>query len=412
MSTRTQSKAKSTTTKADHMLRINRSMLADALARLTSVIDAKTTIPIVGCVRIHVVKEDVVLTGTDLDNQFRLPVFFREVSHGFDICLHHRSLFNIVKRIKSAEELIIRYTVTAGTGDDGDHDEDDGAENRDHGLVYSDLTISADSTTFALSTYDPEDFPELEVPKTTSPWVKVPALQLKEGLEAVVTSISHEATRQYLGGVYLEACRTTQGEEADGLFLTSTDGHRMAHHHLPDVKVRKEMPSGIVQEYSVKLLLDEIKRQPLMSHISIRVSETKFEAKIGDAVYVGKLIDGTFPDYTRVIPTNGVEFTFDRVRMIEALTAVGIIGASTVKIDVRKNVIELQAQCDGANISTPIAAKNDTEISFGVAREYLHTALVHCAGGHDDVTMSIEDAGSPMKFTCGRTLTVIMPKRV
>src|SRR5262249_2394432 len=118
---------------------------------------------------------------------------------------------------------------------------------------------------------------------------------LKRLIDRTRFAISTEETRYYLNGIYLHPL-----PDKKLLRAVATDGHRLARAETEMPKGAERMsgiilPRKAVQE--VRKLLDDID-QP----IEIAVSDSKIRLDIGGIVLTSKLIDGTFPDYERVIP--------------------------------------------------------------------------------------------------------------
>lgn len=232
------------------------SVLTKGLKSLLPVIERRNTIPILGCVQI----DGRLLRGTDLDVELaiKLPATEAEGS----ICIDHRSLFALVRNIPGDETITI---------------EGDG----------SSATVTFSSGRYDLATAPASDFPDINIDDNRHD-VPIDGERLKAAISFVSPSISTEETRYYLNGVCLDSERAV-----------ATDGHRMSIHPLGfDGTLFNKC---IVPRKTVSIL------NGLPAPKSVQIANDK---KIGmmisfdGATVITKLIDGTFPDYTRVIPTS------------------------------------------------------------------------------------------------------------
>src|SRR6202035_526538 len=153
-------------------------------------------------------------------------------------------------------------------------------------------------STFTLACLPPEDYPLMaggELPHGFT----LQATELKTLIDRTRFAISTEETRYYLNGIFLHS---TTSSDNPVLRAVATDGHRLARVEIMLPEGAAGMPGVIVPRKTVtelRKLIDETEQE-----IGVALSETKIRFTFGDAVLTSKLIDGTFPDYDRVIPTN------------------------------------------------------------------------------------------------------------
>jgi DNA polymerase-3 subunit beta len=160
------------------------------------------------------------------------------------------------------------------------------------------LAIRAGRSRFTLQTLPESDFPDLAAGEMTHSF-KLAASAMKRLIDRTQFAISTEETRYYLNGIYLHAAGSAK---AATLRAVATDGHRLAQVELDLPKGAAGMPGVIVPRKTV----GEVQRliEDSEAEIGIELSQTKIRFTIGDVVLTSKLIDGTFPDYGRVIPAN------------------------------------------------------------------------------------------------------------
>ena len=158
------------------------------------------------------------------------------------------------------------------------------------------LAIRAGRSRFTLQTLPESDFPDLAAGDMTHTF-KLAAADLKRLIDKTQFAISTEETRYYLNGIYLHTAGTGK---APTLRAVATDGHRLAQVELPLPAGADGMPGIIVPRKTV----GEVQRliEDADGEVAIELSQGKIRFTIGDVVLTSKLIDGTFPDYGRVIP--------------------------------------------------------------------------------------------------------------
>ena len=246
---------------------VERAGLLKCLAHVQSVVERRNTIPILSNVLIEAVPEGLKLMATDLDLQVVEQVPAQVSTPGATTVSAH-TLFDIVRKLPEGSQVEISV-----------------AEGR--------MTVIAGRARFTLSTLPRDDFPviaETDLPTRFS----LPAATLKQIIDKTRFAISTEETRYYLNGIFLHV-------NDDSLRAVATDGHRMARVQLDKPAGAEAMPDVIVPRKcvaEVRKLLDEAEGE-----IDIALSASKIRFQLGNAVLTSKLIDGTFPDYSRVIPT-------------------------------------------------------------------------------------------------------------
>src|SRR5439155_11961668 len=250
---------------------IERAMLLKSLGHIQSVVERRNTIPILSNVLIEG-REDgsIRLMATDLDLQVDESVP-ATVSQAGATTVSAHTLFDIVRKLPEGSQV----EIAAAEGK---------------------MQILAGRARFNLSTLPRDDFPviaEGELPTR----FELPAATLRQIIDKTRFAISTEETRYYLNGIFLHV-----SDEAQPLLkAAATDGHRLARVTVPRPAGSEGMPDVIIPRKCVaelRKLLDEVD-----GTVQISLSETKVRFGLGTATLTSKLIDGTFPDYSRVIPT-------------------------------------------------------------------------------------------------------------
>lgn len=248
---------------------------------------------------------------------------------------------------------------------------------------------------------------------------------IREALESVEFAIWTEATRYYLNGVFMHFMDTTE------IAFVATDGHRLARKIVAmpaPVQFNGEggMPGVIVPRAAVAFLLKAWGGKACPADVQISVSTTTIRFTWGNRVLVSKLIDGTFPDYCRVIPASP-----DRIAEIETssfaemLSTVSQISDSTdapVKLSFRTGSVRLT--CKGHSVGGDCSAEyslvsytgEPLEIGFNSA--YLAECLAVMQGASKsgiNAVLELTDAGSPARIVSRSRDDfdiVLMPTRV
>jgi len=252
-------------------LTIDKPGLAKALAHMASVVERRNTIPILSNVLLTAGSNELQLTSTDLDMELVETVACASTGDGA-ITVPAHMFHDIVRKLPEGEIELNR----------------DAEQER--------LVMTSGPAQFSLQTLPSDDFPALSVEDLGHAFT-VPAPDLKRLIEKTRFAISTEETRYYLNGIYLHEA------EADGkptLRAVATDGHRLAQIELALPSGAKGMPGVIVPRKTVQELAKLV--EDADGEVRIELSSSKIRISAGRVILTSKLIDGTFPDYARVIP--------------------------------------------------------------------------------------------------------------
>lgn len=348
-------------------LTIPKSDLARVLTNVGRVIESRNTIPILGNVLLQADNGTLRVTGTDLDI-VATDTAEADVSEPGAVCVDAKLLQDIAKK----------------AGGDVSLSEDKGQ-----------LLITSGRSRFKLSTLPAADFPTLDGGTYTATF----DIDLAALFAPVAFAISNDEVRYYLQGVYLAS------NEA-GSVAVATDGHRLARHKAESLGT---FDGVIVPKKVVSLLPKGV--------ASVAVSATKIRITAGDFSITSKLIDGTFPDFERVIPkSNELAVTADKTELLRAsdrVTTVSNERGRAVKLSIAGGAISLSVHSQVGDAQDEVATDysgEPTEIGFNSV--YLRDALSVMADGN--VTLALRDAGSPALLTGnddGLDIT-LMPMRV
>ena len=370
-------------------LSIERGTLLRALAQAQSVVERRNTIPILANVLIEAEGEQVSFRATDLDIEVvdRVPA---QVERAGATTVSAVTFHDIVRKLPDGA--LVRLT-------------DDGASGR--------LEVEAGRAHFTLATLPKEDFPVMAATDYAANF-SAEARVLRRLFDKSKFAISTEETRYYLNGVYMHVA---EGEEGPVLRCVATDGHRLARVDAPLPDGAEGMPDVIVPRKTVgelrKLLEDDD------AQIAVSVSETKVRFATPEITLTSKVIDGTFPDYSRVIPTNNPRrMEVDASEFAKAVDRVATVSsersrAVKLALDEDRLVLSVNAPDAGAAEEELAVAYHDEKLEIGFNAKY----LLEIAGQVDreNAVFLFNSSGDPTLMREGTdtsALYVVMPMRV
>ena len=275
------------------------------------------------------------------------------------------------------------------------------------------LTVEAGRSTFALATLPREDFPVMASSEYQTNF-GAKAGMLRRLFEKSKFAISTEETRYYLNGVYLHVA---EGEEGRVLRCVATDGHRLARIDAPLPPGAEGMPGVIVPRKTVnelrKLLEDE------EADIAISVSETKVRFATSEIALTSKVIDGTFPDYTRVIPTgNTKRLEVDASEFAKAVDRVATVSSErsrAVKLILEEDKVTLTVNSPDSGMAQEelVVAYGDERLEIGFNAKYLLEIASQI--DRENAVFLLNASGDPALVREGSDTSavyVVMPMRV
>ena len=372
-------------------LAIERAALLRSLAHVQSVVERRTTIPILSNVKLEAGGARIGLTATDMDLSVVEQAEAEIGAPGATTAPAH-TLYDVVRKLPEGSRVEIERAES-------------GAE----------LTLRAGRSTFNLPCLPAEDFPAM-TDEGLEHSFKIAAGELRRLIDRTRFAISTEETRYYLNGIFLHAI----GEGAAScLRAVATDGHRLARFEtaLPDGA--EGMPPVIVPRKTIGELRKLIDEAEAEAEIEVALSTARIRFGIGPAVLRSRLIDGTFPDYERVIPTDNDKLLVTPTRTLsDAVDRVATISSEksrAVKLSVNDGRLVLSAISPdtGRAVEEIDVAYGGEPIEIGFNARYILDMSGQIEGG--DIELALSDAGSPTLVRDPKdssTLYVLMPMRV
>lgn len=368
---------------------LERSNLLKSLNHVHRVVERRNTIPILSNVLLSASGASLELKATDLDLEVTEATAAIVEQPGATTVPAHL-LYDIVRKLPDGAEVSLKLEENGNS-----------------------VSVTSGRSSFRLQALPQGDFPELSA-GTFSHIFRLDSEALKGLIEKTQFAISTEETRYYLNGIYFHT-----HEEGGKLLLRSvaTDGHRLARAEVEAPAGSEGMPGIIIPRKTVSELQKLVDAPDVA--ITTEVSDTKIRFTIGSVVLTSKLIDGTFPDYQRVIPTgNDKLLTIDRQTFAQAVDRVSTISSErgrAVKLTIANGVVTLTVNNpDSGSATEEVAADYDSDsIEIGFNAKYLLDVAAQLSG--TDARFLFADAGSPtvIQDTADeRALYVLMPMRV
>jgi DNA polymerase III subunit beta len=369
-------------------LTIERSALLKALNHVQSVVERRNTIPILSNVLLSAQGDSLKLTATDLDIEIS-EAAHAEVERGGQTTAPANYLYDFVRKLPDGSAV----KLDASTDDPR-------------------LFLSAGKSRLHLPILPAGDFPSMPSDGFETRF-EIEPTELSRLIDKTRFAISTEETRYYLNGIFFHTI------DADGAKLraVATDGHRLALADAVAPKGATGMPGVIVPRKTInelKRLLDDASDM-----VEIAVSPQKIRFALGDAVLTSKLIDGSFPEYARVIPkNNSKKLKIDNKAFSEAVDRVATVSAErsrSVRLALEKDKVTLTVNNPDAGVATEDlpAEYGDDSMEIGFNAKYLLDVAGQIEGA--SAVFELADSGSPTLVrdeADDQALYVLMPLRV
>ena len=368
---------------------IERGQLLTALAHVHGVVERRTTIPILSNILLQAKDGGLALTGTDMDLAV-VETATADVAQPGTTTVPAYTFYDIVRKLPDGAQIDI-----ATGGEQGQ------------------LILKCGRSRLSLATLPSDDFPAVtdgDLPHKFS----LSADDLKSLIDHTRFAISTEETRFYLNGIYVHAA---PGNGAGKLRAVATDGHRLARFEMALPEGAGKIPGVIVPRKAVgelRKLLDQA-----TGEVAVALSDTRLRFAFDNVMLSTKLIDGTFPDYERVIPLNNDKvLAVNRDSFANAVDLVSTISTEksrAVKLKLSKGSLELSAASpDSGTASEELPVDYDAgPMEIGFNSRYLLDITEQIKGENAEFVFA--DAASPTLVRDANdpsALYVLMPMRV
>lgn len=363
-------------------LKISRQELADRLANIQNIVEKRNTMPILSHFLLDVKKKGSTITATDIETAIREPID-AAADHEGKLCIPARKLYEIVKEVDA--DIVLQ-------SDDAQW-----------------LRVTAGRSNFRLACLAPEEFPAWPA-MDKSVEFELDAPVLLNVIEKTLYSAGESDTRYTLNGLlfHIEGTRLT---------VVGTDGHRMAVvERTLGAAVSAEEKKVIVPRKTAAELRKVLGKD---GKAAITVGTNHILFKVGDVEFLARMIDGTYPNYTQVIPAESeLHIIVSREAMVRALRRVSVMSkerSNAVKVEIESGVMRLTSSNPDLGDATDEVLVDYTgeALSIGYNARYLLDVLQ--AMSSDRVTIALKDQLSPSLITeeaDPNYRCVVMPMRI
>jgi DNA polymerase-3 subunit beta len=368
---------------------IERTNFLKTLGHVQSIVEKRNTIPVLSNVRIEAKDGNISFKATDMDIEITEIVEANISEEGATTAPAHM-LYDISRKLSEGSEIELTYPDEKGA-----------------------LSLASGRSKFSLSTIGVEDFPLISGDDLPIKF-EIDKEELKTLIDRTQFSASVEEARYYLNGLYVHA--KNEGE-TKVLRVVATDGHRLACAESPLPEGAEKLEGVIIPRKSVleiRKLLDDA----AIDNIVMALSENKVRISFENVTLTSKLIDGTFPDYERVIPTDNDKVLEVNVKELSA--AVDRVSVVTERsrgirlITDTNHVTVAASNAELGNATEELEAKYDKEsIDTGYNFRYLLDILTQIKGDEVRFSLSGNTSATVINDTSDTSaIYVLMPMRI
>jgi len=368
---------------------MERAALLKAVSQAQSVVERRNTIPILANVLIEAEGDTVQFRATDLDIEV-VDKGAAVVEKAGATTVAAVTLHEIVRKLPDGALVTLSDDTVSGR-----------------------LTVEAGRSNFTLATLPKEDFPVMASSEYASNF-SAPAPVLRRLFDKSKFAISTEETRYYLNGVYMHVAESDGGRV---LRCVATDGHRLARIDADLPAGAEAMPGVIVPRKTVgelRKLLEDDEMQ-----IAVSVSETKVRFATPEITLTSKVIDGTFPDYSRVIPSGNTRRlevdASDFAKAVDRVATVSSERSRAVKLALEDDrlILSVNAPDNGSAEEELAVAYDDEPLEIGFNAKYL--LEIASQVDRENAVFPFNSAADPTLIREGNDTSavyVVMPMRV
>lgn len=405
-----------------------RDALRPALALAKKIVERRNTIPVLSNILLRSNSDGgAEIVATDLDIELSIRINGALADKSFAVTLPAHTFQDVEKKARATEAVTVYAPVIpAPPVAEFSQNEAERAAYKEAMAITSEAggqpaCLDFEGLRLTLQHLPAYDFPMMQWEGETHADFDMPTAEFLGLIDATAFAISTEETRYYLNGIYLHTQATPGGNGCPQLMAVATDGHRLAKRVI-DCPQAGAFSGVIVPRKTVLLLQTLCRAKGAAESIRVKINTTKMLFTLGNITVMSKLIDGVFPDYNRVMPSNNKNVArFDRLAMAEGIKAVSCISSErgrAVKFtfDPAKNHAVLTVNnpdAGSAQINVPCEFTFDSPgFDIGFNALYMLEILATCEG--DMAALHLADSGSPTLVTGGNEADsfVLMPMRV
>lgn len=364
---------------------VEKSQLLKSLARLQSIVEKRNTIPILSNIKLEAKAEKLVLTATDMDISAS-EIIVANVAQEGSVTVPAHTTYDIVRKIPDGSQIELFLDAAKS----------------------NQLTLKSGKAKFNLPCLPASEFPSISEGQLQNNF-NISAADLGNLIDKTKFAVSTEETRYYLNGIYMHVI--------DGkLRAVATDGHRLARVELNAPQGSAEMPGIIIPRKTV----NEVRKiiEGVAGEVKISLSKSKIRFDFAETTFISKLIDGTFPDYDKVIPkANEKMLEVDTKSLNQAVDRVSTIATENKAVKFSIKPGQLTLTCTNPENGTAVeeipAKYTADEVEIGFNYRYVLDMLTGIDG--ETALLQLSDSASPVLVRDPADISVlyvIMPMRV
>ena len=372
--------------------KINSTDLLKALSHIHGIVEVRHTLPILSNIILEAKDDKLILSSTNLDI-YCSDKIKAEVLQSGEVSVSAVTFFEIIKRLPSGSEVLMIM-------EEGENE----------------IRLTCGRSKFNLSTLKSDDFPIISDSDLSTNFV-LSADELIRIIDKTKFAVSNEETRYYLNGIFLHKA---ERNSIQFLRAVATDGHRLAQYDIPLPQGAEDITGIIIPKktiYELRKVLDDAN-----GDVSVSLNENKIKFSFNDLKVVSKVIDGTFPDYTKVIPQkNDKNFKTNNSDLKNAIDRVSAVAANeeskskAIKFCIENNSLSLSVESQSKGSANEMIDVNYSgdKVDIGFNSKYIIDICNEVDG--DEISISLSDSISPaiiLDKTDENLFFVLMPMRI
>ena len=372
--------------------KINSTDLLKALSHIHGIVEVRHTLPILSNIILEAKDDKLILSSTNLDI-YCSDKIKAEVLQSGEVSVSAVTFFEIIKRLPSGSEVLMIM-------EEGENE----------------IRLTCGRSKFNLSTLKTDDFPIISDNDLSTNFV-LSADELIRIIDKTKFAVSNEETRYYLNGIFLHKA---ERNSIQFLRAVATDGHRLAQYDIPLPQGAEDITGIIIPKktiYELRKVLDDAN-----GDVSVSLNENKIKFSFNDLKVVSKVIDGTFPDYTKVIPQkNDKNFKTNNSDLKNAIDRVSAVAANeeskskAIKFCIENNLLSLSVESQSKGSANEMIDVNYSgdKVDIGFNSKYIIDICNEIDG--DEISISLSDSISPaiiLDKTDENLFFVLMPMRI
>ena len=372
--------------------KINSTDLLKALSHIHGIVEVRHTLPILSNIILEAKDDKLILSSTNLDIYCSDKIKAEVIKSG-EVSVSAVTFFEIIKRLPSGSEVLMIM-------EEGENE----------------IRLTCGRSKFNLSTLKTDDFPIISDSDLSTNFV-LSADELIRIIDKTKFAVSNEETRYYLNGIFLHKA---ERNSIQFLRAVATDGHRLAQYDIPLPQGAEDITGIIIPKktiYELRKVLDDAN-----GDVSVSLNENKIKFSFNDLKVVSKVIDGTFPDYTKVIPQkNDKNFKTNNSDLKNAIDRVSAVAANeeskskAIKFCIENNLLSLSVESQSKGSANEMIDVNYSgdKVDIGFNSKYIIDICNEVDG--DEISISLSDSISPaiiLDKTDENLFFVLMPMRI